>query len=172
MELLIPGLILVGLMAYLSTRIKKSAAAAFEPERVETDEFYLLKPEGFLYPLNSRSGLPFEAYTKEFGEDEARKIRHARAELTIHEGAKLDEVLENVKKALETVALDEASKQGNRRVEIVDGPARETGVEMAVFHKIVESEGRVYDLKLAVLEEQKDAYVRRIEEMRDSFTVK
>ena len=32
MELLIPGLILVALMVYASTKIKKAAAAAFEPE--------------------------------------------------------------------------------------------------------------------------------------------
>jgi hypothetical protein len=35
MEILIPGLILVALMVYVSTRIKRAAARAFEPENVD-----------------------------------------------------------------------------------------------------------------------------------------
>lgn len=159
-------------MVYLSTRIKRSAAAAFEPEKIQTDEFSIFKPEGFLHPLNSDNGLPFEAYTKDFGEDEAKKIRHARAELTIHPDANVDEVIENAKDSAENVLAEETVQQNDRKVTLLDTGEIENGVGIAVFHKIVESGTLVYSLKISVLEEQKDAYLRRIEEMRNSFTVK
>lgn len=159
-------------MVYLSTRIKKSAAAAYEPEEVETDEFSITKPEGFLYPLNSNSGLPFEAYTKDFGEDEAKKIRHARAELTVHSGANLSKVIESAKDSAENFLAEETVKQSDRKGILLDTEETENGVGIAVFHKIVESGTQIYDLKISVLEEQKDVYLRKIEEMRNSFTVK
>lgn len=171
MELLIPGLILVGLMVYLSTRIKKSAAAAFEREELEMDGFSVTKPEGFLHPLNSDSGLPFEAYTKEFGEDAAKRFRHARAELTVHAGAKFEKILQNVRKD-GTITLEKASNEGGRQVGILDIEKQENGVDLAVYHKVVKAPGRIYDLKITALEEKKDAFSNRIEEMRDSFTVK
>src|SRR5687767_8261126 len=52
MELLIPGLILVALMVYASTRIKRTAAAAFDRETVDTEDFIIQKPEGFLHNLH------------------------------------------------------------------------------------------------------------------------
>lgn len=159
-------------MVYLSTKIKKSAAEAYEPEEIETEEFSITKPDGFLHPLNSDSGLPFEAYTKDFGEDEAKKIRHARAELTVYPEAHLDEVARNAKDSAENVLAEETVKQGDRRGILLDLEETENGVGIAVFHKLVESGTRIYSLKIAVLEEQKDVYLRRIEEMRNSFTVK
>lgn len=159
-------------MVYVSTRIKKSAAAAFEPEVIETDEFSITKPEGFLYPLNSDSGLPFEAYTKEFGEDEAKKIRHARAELTVHTGTGLDDLVQNVKGSAENLLAAETVKQNDRKVALLDSEETESGVGMAVFHKIIENGRGIYDLKISVLEDQKDVYLSRIEAMRDSFTLK
>jgi hypothetical protein len=172
MELLIPGLALVALMVYLSTRIKKSAAEAFEPEEIETDEFSIVKSRGFLYPLNSTSGLPFEAYTKDFGEDEAKKIRHARAELTFNQEANLAEVVENAKRSAENVLAEETVKQNDRNVTLLEADELENGVGISVFHKLVENGRGIYDLKISVLEEQKDTYLREIEKMRDSFTVK
>ena len=67
MELLIPGLILVALMVWASTRIKKNAAAAFDAEVIETESFSIRKPEGFLHVLNDDSGLAFRSYSKDFG---------------------------------------------------------------------------------------------------------
>jgi len=159
-------------MVYLSTRIKKSAAAAFEPEEIETDEFSITKAEGFLHPLNSDSGLPFEAYTKEFGEDDAKKIRYARVELTTSQGGRFEDVVKNARRDIQTVSHEQTSKQGSRRVCLMDGEGIDNNVATAVFHKIVEGDGKIFDLKFVALDEQKDDYLRRIEEMRDSFTVK
>ena len=66
MELLIPGLILVALMVYASTRIKKKAAAALDRERITTETFTIVKPEGFINIALPDAGLLFQAYSKEF----------------------------------------------------------------------------------------------------------
>ena len=79
MEILIVGIAVVILMAYVSTRIKKSAASAFGRENIDTPEFSLVKPEGFLNPVDYTEKTPFEAYTREVGERAAgRARRHAR----------------------------------------------------------------------------------------------
>lgn len=160
-------------MVYLSTRIKRSAAEAFEREEIETEEFSITKAEGFLHPLNNDSSpFDFEAYTKEFGEDEARRIRLARVELTVNENATLAEVLRSAKGAADKVTNEDNIKQDSQRVSVIDAEGTQNGVDMAVFHKIVDNGRRVYDLRFTVLAEQKEEYLRRIEEMRDSFTVK
>ena len=79
MELLIPGLLLVALMVYASTKIKKAAAAAYEPESIETDRFAITKPEGMINPVNDDSPYLFEAYTKDFGVDDQKNERQVTA---------------------------------------------------------------------------------------------
>ena len=91
MELLIPGLILVALMVYASTKIKKNAAKAYEAESIETAEFSITKPHGFLHPLNGETEYAFEAYSKEFGQDHAEQFRQASAELLVFVDANFEE---------------------------------------------------------------------------------
>jgi hypothetical protein len=172
MELLIPGLILVGLMVYVSTRIKRSAAAAYEPEEIETDEFSITKAEGFLHPLNNDNGLPFEAYTKEFGEDEARRIRHAWAELEVHEASDPDGIIEGIKRSAGKVSNKETIIEAGKKVYLVDAERLEKGVPVTTFYKITAGGSKVYEMRISVLDEQKDALLRKIEEMRDSFRLK
>src|SRR5687767_13384680 len=81
MEILIPGLILVALMIYASTRIKKSAAMAFESETVETEAFVIVKPTGFLNVIGGDPRYAFEAYTKDFGPGSLSDIRKATAHI-------------------------------------------------------------------------------------------
>src|SRR6187402_2381934 len=97
MELLIPGLILVALMVYASTRIKKTAAQALEPESIDTDVFEIEKPDGFLSVINGDPELEFEAYSREWGSDGAESIRQARAEIRILENSNLDAAASKVK---------------------------------------------------------------------------
>src|SRR5262245_3557700 len=96
MELLIPGLLLVGLMVYLSTRIKRTAAAAYASETIETDEFRIVKAEGFIMPVDENSRFEFAAYSREFGKDEADRHRQASLELTVDRGTTLAAVREDV----------------------------------------------------------------------------
>ncbi|MFN6962528.1 MAG: hypothetical protein ACK4S4_02050 [Pyrinomonadaceae bacterium] len=92
MEILIPGLILVALMAWASTKIKRAAAAAYEAETVTTDEFAIEKPEGIIHPLNDDSKYLFEAYTKDFGTaDEHSRERQVAAYVTRADGSGGDE---------------------------------------------------------------------------------
>jgi hypothetical protein len=83
MEILIVGVIFVALMVYVSTKIKKSAASAFEQELIEKEDFKLIKPEGFISPIDENSDFAFEAYTKEFGKNEADEFRQAQANLLV-----------------------------------------------------------------------------------------
>jgi hypothetical protein len=172
MELLIPGLILVGLMVYVSTRIKRSAAAAYEPEVIETDEFSVSKPEGFLHPLNNDNGLPFEAYTKDFGEDDAKKMRHAWAELEVYEATGPEGIIEEIKRSAANVLNEETIREGERPVYLIDAERLENGVAVTTLYKIPFDGSKVYEMRISVLDEQKDAYLRKIEEMRDSFRLK
>src|ERR1044072_6257842 len=97
MEILIIGIVVVALMAYVSTKIKKSAARAFEPETIETDEFIIVKPEGFINPINDESAFAFEAYSKEFGTGDAKNLRQAEMFVSVFskQDFKPDETVEN-----------------------------------------------------------------------------
>jgi hypothetical protein len=81
MELLIPGLILVALMVWASTRVKRDAASAFEPETIETPHFIFDKPAGFLHVLNDDSGFELRAYSKEYGSGDNKGTRRAVIEV-------------------------------------------------------------------------------------------
>src|SRR5215218_1576466 len=95
MELLIPGLILVALMVYASTRIKKTAAEAFEPETVESDEFIIQKPEGFLNVIGGDPAYAFEAYSKEYGGEGAQEFRQGTATVTVYPNSSVNEIAAN-----------------------------------------------------------------------------
>ena len=112
MELLIPGLILVGLMVYASTRIKRVAAEAFEAETVENEWFSIEKPEGFLNVIAPPDGLEFEAYSKDFGVGEAAEFKAARLEARVYHNR-------NLKYAVS--ALREAVGPMTETPEVIDG---------------------------------------------------
>src|SRR5687768_13991269 len=96
MEILIPGLLLVALMVYVSTRIKRTAADAYEAERIETDEFAITKPEGFIVIESDDPEVLFAAYSKEYGLEEADRFRQVSAELRLHKGKSVAEIRDHV----------------------------------------------------------------------------
>ncbi|HEX9961397.1 MAG TPA: hypothetical protein VGB00_10725 [Pyrinomonadaceae bacterium] len=148
MEILILGVILVALMAYVSTRIKKSAARAFEREIVETEDFKIVKPEGFLNPVSENSEYAFEAYTKEFDESDASELRKAVAR-----------VYKNPKQGENLPAESEKN---------------EKGATIQTFRKILKNNksGAVYELEISVLKNYREQYLDKINEMLNSFSVK
>src|SRR3954462_6162642 len=96
MELLIPGLILVALMVWASTKIKRKAADAFSAEHIEGDGFTLEKPDGFLSKSYVEGAHLFDAYSKEYGTGTAADVRAATAVVsttdeTINEEASLEQ---------------------------------------------------------------------------------
>jgi len=139
MELLIPGLALVALMVWASTRIKRSAAKAFEAEHIEGDGFSIDKPDGFLQKLDERSEYAFEAYSKEFGSELAGNMRAATAVVMVND---------------ESGSSDHVVHDGH---------------EYRVRTKTIASNSHRLTLRIEVLAERFDDFALRIDEMLTSF---
>src|SRR5687768_9390305 len=98
MEIFIIGGAIVALMVYVSTRIKKSAAAAYDREIIETEEFRIVKPKGFMHPLRENSEFAFEAFSEDYGDGELRNFWQSNAELLVHSNKKFKDVCAEAKK--------------------------------------------------------------------------
>jgi hypothetical protein len=168
MEILIPGLILVALMVYVSTKIKKNAAKAYETEFIETDEFSLTKPDGFLNPLSDNSAFAFEAFTIDFGAEPHQHLKQASIELTEHEGSTLDAVCGEIRQNSRKI-VSERTDDGAVLIEAEHDLDRAV---VDVFYKVTEGRDKIWRLRALVLPEHKDEYLRRIEKTLESFTLK
>lgn len=162
--ILIPGLILVALMIYASTRIKKIAADAFEPETIETEEFSIEKPSGFLHNLNGDPKFTFEAYSKDFSKAND-KVRAGTATIQRIENSTLDEIVNE---------LSQTEGLVDDGTEILDEVAyrmmTQNDDEKEILYKLAESNGGVYKLEITAMDEAKsDAW---IETFFHSFRVK
>jgi hypothetical protein len=171
MELLIPGLILVALMAYVSTRIKRSAARAFEAETVETDEFVIQKPEGFLNVLNGDPKFAFQAYSKEFGEDADRNIRAATASLKIIQGSAIDDQVARIRSMPDEITNEVSEVIGEKLYRVVEGQRTEGGTKYRVVYKLAERGGTVYEFEVKAVASAVEP-TRRAEALLDSFELK
>ncbi len=170
MELLIPGLILVALMVWASTKIKKRAADAFESELIETDRYSLLKPEGFLHVIGDPDH-ELAAYSREFGENDKLGIRRATIELDVLPASDFEtecESLRRIAKSADAVLENDAGDQ-TCRIKI-----EETANEITVdaVYKIVGARDAIYKLRFAVLPEHADEYLGRIDLALDNFIVR
>ncbi len=175
MEIFIGGVIVVALMVYVSTRIKKSAAQAYEPETIDAEDFTINKPAGFINPVNDDSLFAFEAYTKDFGADEAKDFRQARARLRRVSDSSFDAVCKNAKQSAGKVLSKNFSENAaQQRIFLIETEGIENDVPISSAWKIVESRERrkIYELQISVLEEYKKNYADEIAEMIESFAVK
>lgn len=171
MEFLIPGLILVALMVYASTKIKRSAAAAFEAEKIETDDFCVEKPEGFLNVLNLDPSLKLDVYSKDFGTGDAAGFRAARFEVRAYRQRKLAQI---------SAAIAETVKVNSKLPEIIDGrrylvlecESVEKEVNFRELYKLTEKNGDVFELKLKMLADADAELSGKAELMFASFAVK
>lgn len=169
MELLIPGLILVALMMYASTRIKKSAAKAFEAESVESEEFIIEKADGFLRVIGGDPRYAFEAYSKGYGGDGAEEFRQATATLTISPAT-----------APAAAVINGGEEIVSERTEVIGGihyrikETRRTikGVEFYAISKIAEQNSKVYLFETMALIETTGEMMSTIEAMVNSFELK
>jgi len=172
MELLVPGLILVALMVWASTRIKKNAAAAFDAETVENEFFVIRKPEGFLHVLNDSSGLAFRSYPKEFGKVGDRDVRRATIEIERNVGTTVDEMKERIETSAESISSFEAYLDGGEKAawlittEIIDGG------EFEVSRKLVKRGADVWEARGTVLSDHRGELAETIEGALDSVRVK
>lgn len=176
MEIFIVGVIIVALMAYASTKIKKSAAQAYEREMVDAEDFTITKPAGFINPINDDSAFAFEAYTKDFGTDEAKDFRLARARLRVISDLSFDAVCKNAKRSAVKIASKNFSENvsSGQRVFLLETEGVETDVPIFSFWKIIENRARrkIYELQISVLEEYKLKFADETAEMIESFAVK
>jgi len=175
MEILIFGIVLVALMVFVSTKIKKSAAVAFEREVIDKKDFAIIKPEGLINPLNEDSKFVFEAYSKEFGKNDAEEFNQMLVKLKIISNASFKETCENAKKSV-TEILSENFSENNKgqNICLIEGRKSENRVQFLSVWKIVQTaeQQRVYELQVLVLENYREDYAKRLNEMLESFTVK
>jgi len=171
MELLIPGLILVALMVYASTRIKKTVAQAFEPEAVDTDVFEIEKPEGFLSVINGDPELEFEAYCRDFGGEGAENVRQARVEIRLLMDSDLAGAVSKIKGSAK-VTSDVSEMIGERKYRLIETENTEKGIKTLEFYKLAASGANVCQLKVIALEETNVEIARKIETIIASFIVK
>ncbi|MGD9588947.1 MAG: hypothetical protein AB7Q37_02220 [Pyrinomonadaceae bacterium] len=172
MEFLIPGLILVGFMVWASTRIKRNAARAFEEETVETEEFSLVKPEGFLSHAEPPAGLLFSAYSKEYGRDDAESLRQAVAEVRRFDGAAFDDIREAAKQDGAGLVSEQTGVIAERRCANIVVEGRAKGVAIETYHKIIAGERAVYQLSVSVLSDHRDDLSAKVDRFIDSFALK
>lgn len=172
MELLIPGLILVALMVYASTRIKRSAARAFEAETIETDGFIIQKPDGFLNVINGDPEFAFEAYSKDFGGKGSENIRLATANVVV----KIDTTVEAVKAKIVAsggeITEDRREKIGGTDYRMIEQNLHESEVDFRVLSKLAERDGEIYIFTIKTIAETTPEFMRNIEAMFDSFELK
>lgn len=168
MELLIPGLVLVALMIYASTRIKKSATKAFEAEQIETAEFSITKPEGLLIPIDDASPYAFEAYSKDFGEEPNERVRQISASVKIFDNTDPGSVARDVKSAAERI-VSESYDDG---AAVIETEELVEEAEVTAVYKIASRDGRAFRLRVQSLREQSEDNRRRIQEMLESFRTK
>lgn len=175
MEILIPGLILVALMVYASTKIKKSAAEAYEQEMVETDEISIIKPEGFISLVDPQNGLLFDAHSKEFGYDAAGDQSRASGEVRFIEATTVDDIVVSLNAELpdeDHIELGEASQIDNARYVTGTSSELKNGIRSQVKYRWVETGKGVYQLKARFLEDHADECEPAVEKMIESFRVK
>jgi hypothetical protein len=171
MEFLIPGLILVALMAYASTRIKRSAAKAFEAETIETDKFSLTKPEGFLHVLNGDPAFAFQAYSKEFGTGNSSERRQATIELSLVSDKGFDAVCTAAEKTGKPIN-DEKFQLDGMKMQSTEIERNDGAIDYIDHYFIVDSPHGVYEMRTSVLEELNEELSPKINEMQESLTVK
>jgi hypothetical protein len=171
MELVIPGLLLVALMVYLSTRIKRNAAQAFEQEIVETDDFSLTKPEGFLHLMNGDPAFVFQAYSKEFGKNGSGEKRQATIDIRKITGKTFEEVCEDLKG--DGTVLDNKNFQlDEMRASSVEIEHTADGIETVEHYLMIEAPASVFEIHSSVLKEHNADYARKIDVLEESFVIK
>jgi len=174
MEIWIIGGIVVIVMVLISTKIKKTAAKAYEPETVETDEFSIRKPEGFLHPVRRRTEYPFEVYSKAYGgERGTRNIWRAMAVLIALDGQAIDRILKDASKE-ETFTAKDISQTDLGRECVSRSEKTEDEIEYAVLRRIVESRklGKTWELRVTMLRKHEPEYAQRGAELLASLDIK
>lgn len=168
--------IFIAILLFISSKIRKAANEAYEPEQIERENFSIYKPEGYLNPVEFTEKMPFEAYTRELGERSAGRLRKSLAKLTVTDGLNFDNLRKEIKKNAEefvSTVFDENAPEGQRTC-LIETKKTENEITTVYVNKIVESrrQKKTYNLEVSILEDHRDEFDERIGEMLESFTLK
>ena len=169
MEILIPGLILVALMVYVSTRIKRVAADAYEEEQIETDVFAVTKPDGFIIIQSQDPAVIFAAYSKEYGIEDADRFRQVAAELTFHKGRATEEVRDRIKSDGSRITDERQLAGGSLSVETEQARG---GINLENEYHLTQNGDDTFEFCITALSETKAANQKAIDSMLSSFEIK
>ena len=178
MEILIVGGIVVLIMVFISTQIKKSAAQAFDREIIEMEDFTIVKPEGFMNPLRETSEYAFEAYSKEFGEKTERNVWRAQVYLSLITDSDFAAVCESAKQKTGEILFEDTFEDSSddEKICLIESEKtdEEDEIDFYEFRKIVvkRHQQKVYELRIAVLKAFRDEFSERINELLNSFRLK
>ncbi len=134
--------IFIGVLMLIKSQIKKAANAAFEAEFIETEEFSLTKPEGYLTPVDKQ----FEAYSRDWSE--GGHFRKSWAKLNI-----FDSVKKNSK-----IQTEYASKD----VDIIE-------IRKVISDA---KQKKSFELQVSVVKEHQGEYLAKANAMLDSFKLR
>ena len=166
----------IAALLFVSSRIRSAANAAYVSEIIETEDFRISKPEGFLNPIPEASNHPFEAYSREVGERAAGRTRKSTAELNISDGLEMKRIIAKIKRETDEVYSQETIKDAPSGQKICQLEAKKTVDEVPrlIFHKIVESRkrGKTFDLRVEILAANEEEYLPKAAVLINSFTVK
>ena len=165
----------IALLLFISSKIRNAADAAYQPEKIERENFQIFKPEGYLNPVEWTESVPFEAYTRELGERKAGRLRKSLVKLTAADGLNFDSLRKEIKKdAPEFVStvFDENAPDG-QKICLVETKKEDNEIVTVFFNKLVESRAqkKTFNLEISILENYRDEFEERIDQMLDSFKV-
>ena len=147
MEIWIIGGLIVALMVYLSTKIKNEAKRAYEREDFVAEHFKITKPDGFIIPIKEDSEFAFEAYSKDFSEeDETQELNQCSATVRVIEG------IENTPNSIQEDS--------------------ETKVRISRKKLINKDLDKQFKLEIRVVPEYEEQYQDRIDLILESFVLK
>lgn len=158
----------MALMVYVSTRIKKSAAAAFAREDITTKTFSFTKPEGFICVSERLSPEACFIHSPGFGETEAAESAYqAEGRLSRHSRPFDDVKSESVAEggfAVEDVRSNDC---------IVRGVISDNGVDFKIFRRLIQgADGKTWDFNVKVLTGNLDEYQAKADEIVSSFRIR
>jgi hypothetical protein len=164
--------IFITVLLTISSRIRKAANLAYEPEAIETDEFFLTKCEGLIHPLNAKSNFAFEAYTRDLGKGDAEDLRQMHVFVSVFSNTDLAGICAETKKAAGEILSEELAE--NEKICLIKSEETIENATAYNFYKIVGSDEhpKVYVLKVSVLKEFAEEYQERIDETLESFRLK
>lgn len=166
--ILVPGLLFVALMVYVSTRIKRTAADAYEREVVDTAEFSVAKPDGFIIIESREPEVIFAAYSKDWGTGDADPFRRVSAELCRYQNRSIEELRHTL---LENAELIEERHLTDGAI-VLETRTSTDDVMFENEHRISERNGKVYELRIRTLSETKNEDQKNIDEILASFELK